>query len=77
MTDHTLHGNHQPCPAVDCKAFTGTSIGNGIWREPIVCPICKGRGFVPLPDAEIVRRTCEEARRVYWPALEARIKKIK
>jgi len=46
-----------------------------ISRPGIPCNVCHGWGFLPLSDAEIVRRTCEELR-VYWETwpegLEAR-----
>jgi hypothetical protein len=42
-------------------------------REPIPCNVCGGEGWLPLSEAEIVRRTCEEARRIYWPEFERRI----
>ena len=44
-----------------------------ILRPKIECQVCDGTGLLPLPTAEIVRRTCEEARRIYWPQFEARI----
>lgn len=44
-----------------------------IKKREVPCNVRKGEGWLPLSDAEIVRRTCEEARRVYWPAFEARI----
>ena len=71
MTDHNLHGNHDPCPACEMRreALGRVPIDKG----QIECNVCKGEGWLPLSDAEIVRRTCEEARRVYWPAFEARI----
>lgn len=72
MTDATLHGNQDPCPA--CEMRREVQDMRPIDREPIPCNVCAGLGFLPLPDAEIVRRTCEEARRVYWPAFEAHIK---
>jgi hypothetical protein len=43
-----------------------------VFREPIPCNVCNGTGFLPLAEAEIVRRACEEARRVYWPAFDRR-----
>jgi hypothetical protein len=42
-------------------------------RETIPCNVCSGEGWLPLSEAEIVRRTCEEARRIYWPEFERRI----
>jgi hypothetical protein len=72
MTDHTLHGNHDPCPA--CEMRREVQDTAPIQREVIACNVCGGDGFLPISDAEIVRRTCEEARRVYWPAFEARLR---
>lgn len=71
MTDHNLHGNHDPCPACEMRreALGRVPINKG----QIECNVCKGEGWLPLSDAEIVRRTCEEARRVYWPEFEAQI----
>jgi hypothetical protein len=37
-----------------------------IARPEIPCSVCGGAGWLPLSDAEIVRRTVEEARRIYW-----------
>lgn len=73
MTDYTLHGNHEPCPA--CEMRRETQDITRIIRDDIPCNVCAGLGFLPLSDVEIVRRTCEEARRTYWPAFEARIAK--
>ncbi len=73
MTDHTLHGNHDPCPA--CELRRELQDTAPIIRTGISCNVCRGRGFLPLSDAEIVRRTCEELRGYWetWPAgLEAR-----
>lgn len=70
MTDHALHGNHDPCPA--CEMRREAEDSRPMTRRAIPCNVCKGVGFLPLPDAEIVRRTCEEARRIYWPMVEAR-----
>ena len=63
MTDHDLHGNHDPCPACEMRreALGRVPVNKG----QVECNVCKGEGWLPLSDAEIVRRTCEEARRVY------------
>lgn len=71
MPDHTLHGNNEPCPA--CELRRETIDTTAIIRPVIQCQVCRGTGLLPLPTAEIVRRTCEEARRIYWPQFEARI----
>jgi hypothetical protein len=71
MTDHTLHGNCEPCPA--CELRRETIDTAAIIRPVIQCQVCNGTGLLPLSDVEIVRRTCEEARRIYWPQFEARI----
>lgn len=70
MTDHTLHGNHDPCPA--CELRREVQDTAPIAREAVPCNVCKGLGFLPLSDAEIVRRTVEEVRRIYWPEMERR-----
>jgi hypothetical protein len=71
MTDHALHGNHDPCPACALRreALGAVPIAYG----EVPCNNCSSKGYLPLSDAEIVRRTVEEARRLYWPAVEARL----
>ena len=73
MTDPTLHGNHDACPA--CELRREMQDTAPISRPEVPCNVCGGWGFLPLSDAEIVRRTCEELR-VYWETwpegLEAR-----
>lgn len=71
MADPTLHGNHDPCPA--CELRREVQDTRPIDRHPVPCNVCGGRGFLPLPEAEIVRRTCDEARRLYWPQFDQRI----
>lgn len=71
MTDHDLHGNHDPCPA--CEMRRQARGRAPIAKGEIACNVCGGQGWLPLSDAEIVRRTCEEARRIYWPQFEARV----
>lgn len=71
MADPDLHGNHDPCPACEMRRQAKGNVP--IDKGEIPCNVCNGVGWLNLPDAEIVRRTCEEARRVYWPAFEARI----
>lgn len=71
MTDHTLHGNHDACPA--CEMRRAAVDTRRFIRPAIPCNVCRGVGFLPLPDAEIVRRTCDEARRIYWPEFDRRI----
>jgi hypothetical protein len=44
-----------------------------ITREVLLCNVCGGVGFLPLDSAEIVHRTVEEARRIYWPEWERRL----
>ena len=65
MTDHTLHGNHDPCPA--CELRRDMLDTAPIDRPEVPCNVCRGRGYLPLSDAEIVRRTCDEMRG-YWEA---------
>lgn len=71
MPDPTLHGNHDPCPA--CELRRQVVDTGAITRPEVPCNVCQGVGFLPLSDAEIVRRTVEEARRIYWPQFERRI----
>lgn len=71
MPDPTLHGNCEPCPA--CELRREMIDTAAILRPVIQCQVCNGTGLLALPTAEIVRRTCEEARRIYWPQFEARI----
>lgn len=70
MPDPDLHGNHDPCPACDLRREARGRVP--IAHGEIECNVCQGTGYLPLDTAEIVRRTCEEARRIYWPAFEAR-----
>lgn len=70
MTDAALHGNHDPCPA--CELRHEVQDKAPITREPVPCNVCGGVGYLKLSDAEIVRRTCDEARRLYWPSVYAR-----
>ena len=69
MTTHYLHGNCDPCPA--CALRREMQDTAPIDRAPLPCNVCKGVGYLKLHDAEIVRRTIEEARRLYWPAYYA------
>lgn len=71
MTDHTLHGNHDPCPACALRREALGDVFIDVGDVP--CNACKSTGFIPLSDEEIVRRTVEEARRIYWPAFEKRL----
>lgn len=68
--DRTLKGNNTPCPA--CALRRELQDTAPIIRDPIPCNVCDGIGLLRLADAEIVRRTVEEARRLYWPLVEAR-----
>lgn len=60
----TLHGNHDPCPA--CELRREMIDAARFERPEVPCNVCGGVGFLPLDEAEIVRRTCEAARRLYW-----------
>lgn len=71
MPDPSLHGNHDPCPA--CEMRRELADLAPIDRAQIPCNVCAGVGWLPLSEAEIVRRTCEEARRIYWPEVERRM----
>lgn len=70
MADLTLHGNGYPCPA--CELRREIEDKTQIMRPGIACNVCKGVGRLGFTEAEIVARTVEEARRLYWPAFEAR-----
>lgn len=70
MTTPWLHGNSEPC---DACALRREAMDMGAMIRPAApCNACGGAGYIPLPDAEIVRRTCEEARRIYWPLFDRR-----
>lgn len=75
MPDFTLHGNHDPCPACALRreaifAAAGGAVPIAFGEVP--CNACGGTGMIALSAAEIVARTAEEARRIYWPAFDAR-----
>jgi hypothetical protein len=70
VPDASLHGNHDPCPA--CELRREMQDTAPIERAHVPCNVCGGRGLLPLSEAEIVRRTVEEARRIYWPAFDRR-----
>lgn len=72
MADPSLHCNHDACPA--CEMRREVADYTQISRAEIPCNVCAGKGFLTLTDTEIVRRTCEEARRTYWPEFEKRIR---
>lgn len=72
MADLALHGNHDACPACALRRETLGAVPIAYGEVP--CNVCLGKGFLPLEKMEIVRRTCEEARRIYWPLVEARWK---
>lgn len=60
-----LAGNHDPCPA--CELQRAAQDPARIFRAPVRCQVCKGKGYLALTDAEIVRRTIAWARAHYWP----------
>ena len=66
MTTPYLHGNHDPCPA--CALRREMQDTAPIVRPEVPCNVFGGAGYLTLSDAEIVRRTVEEARRTYWPS---------
>lgn len=66
-----LHGNHEPCAA--CELRREMADTSRVIRDPIPCNVCSGKGYLPLSAAEIVRRTVEEARRIYWPEVDRRM----
>lgn len=71
MADPTLHGNGYACPA--CELRREAEDKGAILRPDVPCNVCGGLGRLGYSDAEIVRRTVDEARRLYWPAFKARI----
>jgi len=60
-----LCGNNEPCAG--CMLRREVQDTTPVLRPRIPCNVCRGLGYLPLSDAEIVRRTVEEARRIYWP----------
>lgn len=70
MVDHTLHGNCERCPA--CAIRREALDLAGFDDRFLACNRCAGYGLIPIPVAQIIARAAEEARRSYWPALEAR-----
>lgn len=70
MTTLALHGNHDPCPA--CALRREMQDTAPVYRKRIPCNVCGGGSFLTRSDAEIVRRTIEEAKRLYWPLFYAR-----
>lgn len=71
MPDLALHGNGEPYPACELRRELVDAVS--IFRPDVPCNVCHGIGRIPVPAAEIVRRTVEEARRLYWPEVERRI----
>lgn len=71
MADPALHGNGYACPA--CALRREVEDKTEILRPEVPCNVCKGTSRLGYSDAEIVARTVEEARRIYWPVFEARI----
>lgn len=70
MPDPALHGNGDPCPA--CEMRREAMAARGEWPEVRDCNVCAGTGRLPREIAVIVAETVAEARRLYWPAVEAR-----
>lgn len=77
MTDYTLHGNCEICPACELRreGVVGHVNDYGAITDHrhvfVACNECGGFGLKPLSDHEIIARTVEEARLGYWPAREA------
>ncbi|MCL4069029.1 hypothetical protein M3484_20945 [Pseudomonas sp. GX19020] len=74
MADPTLHGNGYACPA--CEMRREVEDKTQILRPKVPCNVCAGLGRLGYTEAEIVARTVEEARRVYWPEFEKRISEV-
>lgn len=72
MTTAYLVGNGAPCDA--CALRREWMDRGAVLRPATPCNVCGGVGFVPLPDAEIIKRACDEARRLYWPLFDAKIR---
>ena len=71
MTDLRLHGDGYACPA--CALWREVEDTGAVLRPDVPCNVCGGVGRLCYSEAGIVRRTVEEARRVYWPAFARRI----
>lgn len=71
MPDPTLHGNGEPCPA--CALRREAMDQGAIIRPDTPCNVCAGSGRLGYATAYIVALTVAEARRIHWPAFEARI----
>lgn len=67
----SLHGNHDACPA--CEMRQAVVDHGDILRPMLAYNVCDGTGHIALSAVEIVRRTCVEAQRVFWPAFDRRI----
>ena len=67
MPDKHLHGNGKPCPACELRRAAHQ-------RQDIALPCnkCGGTGHLPIPTRTIISQAVAEARRHYWPAVEAR-----
>lgn len=70
LADATLHGNGEACPA--CALRREVEDQGAILRPHVPCNVCGGVGRLGFGDAEICRRTVEEAWRIYWPEVERR-----
>lgn len=74
MPDPYLHGNGEACHAcADGRFRVSLKYNSPVMRPEGRCTTCHGTGKAPLPTAEIVARTVEEARRIYWPQWERRV----
>jgi hypothetical protein len=65
-----LHGNCEPCPA--CELQREAAAKARFLRDSPSCNRCKGKGYLPLSDRQIVARMVAEARAHYWPEVLAR-----
>jgi len=66
-----LHGNSEPCPACELRREV---VARQVVRPLAPCNVCAGLGYLTFSDAEIVQRTVDEARRLYWPQFEQRVR---
>ena len=69
--DPSLHGNGTACPA--CELRRESEDRGAVVRPDVPCNVFGGTGRVRIADIEIIRRTCDEARRLYWSEFDRRV----
>jgi len=65
IADPRLTENSDPCPA--CELQREAQDKTKFFRPPISCNVCKGKGYLTVSDAALVRRAVAWAREHYWP----------